>query len=743
MSEASSAIGGAAIVPLRRRADLIVSPSFTAPTQARLVKDPVALRYFELPEELHFLWRRLDGRTTWQELREQFERAFAPRQLSGPDLFRMLEDLHRRGLITSDRPGQGAMLRLRGERERRRNLLRRFANPLAICLPGIDPQPWLARLPIQLAAQTVRALFLVWGVLCLGAIVTSIVHFDTARRELAAAGSFADLTDGVLWIAAIMVAKVVHELAHAAACRRLGGECREIGLMLLCGLPCLYCDVSSMWMTPERWKRMAVSAAGMFAETLLAAVALLLWRFSEPGLLHALCLHLAIVCSVGTILINANPLLRYDGYFILSDALGIVNLGDRADGALRAWASQWFFGESAAEDSFRPEPRRYGLAIYALASTVYRWMLTLGVLWFVRRLLAQHGLTLISDLLTLVVVGSLTVPPLARLQRRWRYERRERRGAASRFVVRSLALACAAAAVLLWPWPHRVSAPAVAVLHDAEYLYVVAGGRLTEAVALGSQVQPGDRIAVLDDPPLRLETARLEADVARRRLEIEHLEKLRVSDPARADGLPAAREFLKAAEAQLRHLQREQQRLQIVAGRAGTVIPQLASHAATNSPTGSAAATATESSPLDPARRGAYWEPGTPLCAVGDPQRLEAQVAVDQHEIEFIRPGQTVELRFDAAPGRTFTGRIVETAEVEFDDRVEPSNQDRSTPGSDERQNTATRARYLARVVLDERVEDLPVGAVGRAKIGAEPQSLWTRLRRSLHSTFRFVWNAV
>lgn len=726
-----------AIVPLRRRADLVLSPSFASPTQAWLVKDPIALRYFELPEEEHFIWQRLDGRTTWHELREQFERAFAPRQLSEYDLFRLLEDLHRRGLILSDRPGQAIALRQRGRTERRQKFFRRFANPLAICLPGVDPQPWLSHLPSRLSLQAVRASLVAWFVLCLLAIVTVVVHFESARRELAV-GSFPNIADWPLWGAAIILAKVVHELAHAAACRRLGGECREIGLMLLCGMPCLYCDVSSMWMTPERWKRITVSAAGMFAETLLAAVAVLLWRFSEPGLLHSLCLHLAIVCSVGTILINANPLLQYDGYFILADAMGTTNLGDRADRALRAVASSWFFGDSAAENVVRPEPRRYGLALYALASAVYRWMIALGALWFVRRLLVPHGLTLLSDLLTLAVIGGLVVPPLRRLQQRLRFERRERRGATSRFAVRNLALGCAVAAVLVWPWPYRVSAPAVAVLHDAEYLYVVTGGRLIEAVALGARVNQGDRIAVLDDPPLRLETAKLEADVARRRLEIDNLEKLRVADPARADGLPAAREFLKAAEKQLQHLQHEQERLQIFASRSGTVIPQLASHAAADS----REAATTELSPLDPSRRGAYLEPGTPLCAVGDPQQLEVQVAVDQHEIEFIRPDQAVQIRFEAAPGRTYLGRVIEIAEVKFDDSPQSSSTESTATAKDDAGYSQTKARYLARVVLDDTAADLPVGAVGTAKISAEPQSLWSRLRRSLHSTFRFVWNA-
>lgn len=727
-------------VPLRRRADLELRPSFASPAQAWLVKDPVALQYYELPEEEHFVWQLLDGRTTWSELRERYERAFAPQQIDGARLLQLVEELHRRGLVGSDRAGQGRTLQLRGKERRRSEWLRRFANPLAIRLPGFDPQPWLARLQPWVAplfSRTVAAACVLLGVVAVGMV---LVHFDDVRRELAVAAQFPELADWPMWIGAIIGAKVLHELAHAITCRRYGGECRELGLLLLCGIPCLYCDVTSMWMTPERWKRIAVGAAGLAVEVVLAAGAVLLWRFSEPGLVHSFCLHLAVVCSVGTILINANPLLRYDGYFILSDLVGLTNLGEQADAALRGTVSHWFFGESL--DDERPAPSRYRhrLAAYALASTVYRWMLTIGVLWLIRRTLAPHGLTLLSDALAVLVVGSLLVLPLRRTLGALRIVRSGQRGDGRRFAVRATALVCFAAAVLLWPWPYRVAAPAVVRLHDAEYVYVIAGGSLQEAVTLGSQVQRGERLALLHDPPLRLEVLKLEADVARRRLDVANLERRRVADPSQGAALPGARELLKTTEQQWQHLLREQERLQIVATRSGTVLPLYDDRKESHS---SPQETTERTSPLEPQRRGAYLAPGTPLCAVGDPTSLEAHVTIDQHEIEFVRPGQAVQLRFETAPDRTFVGRVIETAEVEVDDLPpQLDDADSTTPNDVAGRNAAAKVRYLARIALEGSIADLPVGSVGKAKIEAAPQSLWTRLRRSFDATFRFVWNA-
>lgn len=725
MTAATSMAWSGDAVPLRRRADLELRPSFAAPGQAWLVKDPVALRYYELPEEEHFVWARLDGRATWSELRDEYARAFAPKQLDDRRMLQLLDELHRRGLVVSDRAGQGSELRRRGQRLRRDELLRYFTNPLAIRLPGFNPQRLLSWLAPWTAPIFSRGFVVAYFAICALAVVTTLVHFEALRRELsAAAGAFPDVADWPYWLAAIAGAKIVHELAHAVVCRRFGGECRELGLMLLCGVPCLYCDVTSMWMTPERWKRIAVGAAGMAAEVLLAAVAVLLWRLSEPGVLHLFCLHLAIVCSLGTLVVNANPLLRYDGYFILADLAGVTNLGERADAALRSATSRWFIGESFVDERHEPRGHRAALAAFALASVAYRWLLMIGVLWFFRRWLIPHGLALVADLLTLAVVASLIVGPVRRAAQAVWSVRSGNRGDGRRFAVRGAAAICFVVALMLWPWPYRVGAPAVVQLRDAEYHYVVVGGELADGATLGTSVQSGDVIARLSDPQLAVEVRRLEADVARRRLEVANLERRRVADPSQGDALPTAREMLAAAERQWDHLQREQRHLIFVAQRSGTVLPLVAFQS-------SADDLHEQRSPLESERRGAYLKPGTPLCAVGNPTMLEAELTVDQHEIEFLAPGQTVQVRCDALPDRIISGHIVEVAAVERGDAgvTNSADADRKSP---------LQTEYLARVALDETIVDLPIGAVGRAKVDAAPQSLWSRLRRALEATFRF-----
>src|SRR5206468_11742270 len=128
----------------------------------------------------------------------------------------------------------------------------------------------------------------------------------------------------------LAITKVIHEFGHGLSCKHFGGECHEMGVMLLVMTPCLYCNVSDSWMLPNKWHRAAIGAAGMYIELVMASIATFLWWFSEPGLLNNVCLAVMFVCSVTTLVFNANPLMRYDGYYILADLLEIPNLRQKA-----------------------------------------------------------------------------------------------------------------------------------------------------------------------------------------------------------------------------------------------------------------------------------------------------------------------------------------------------------------------------------------------------------------------------
>src|SRR6185503_10544121 len=135
---------------------------------------------------------------------------------------------------------------------------------------------------------------------------------------------------GMMWLLFPLI-KTLHELGHATATKAFGREVHDLGVMLLVVTPVPYVDASAAWAFPGKWRRIAVGAAGMAVELVLASLALYVWLAVEPGLVRALAFHVIVIAGISTLVFNANPLLRYDGYYILADLLEIPNLRARAN----------------------------------------------------------------------------------------------------------------------------------------------------------------------------------------------------------------------------------------------------------------------------------------------------------------------------------------------------------------------------------------------------------------------------
>ena len=166
----------------------------------------------------------------------------------------------------------------------------------------------------------------------LGAVVLVATHFETFRAKLPNYHEFFSFKTVVYLWAALAVVKVIHEFGHGLSCKRFGGEVHEMGALFLCLSPALYCNVSDAWTLPNKWHRIIISGAGIYVELIIAAIATFVWwnTPSQP-FVNNLALSLMVVCSVSTVVFNANPLMRYDGYYVLADWLEIPNLREKSN----------------------------------------------------------------------------------------------------------------------------------------------------------------------------------------------------------------------------------------------------------------------------------------------------------------------------------------------------------------------------------------------------------------------------
>jgi putative peptide zinc metalloprotease protein len=726
-------------IALQMRRDLIVRRQRWQGREYWTVKDPLTLKYYRFENEEFAILSLLDGQTSSDVIRERFEQVFAPQRISAVQLQHLLTMLHRSNLLVADAAGQGSELLKRDRQRQRREWIATASNFLAMRFRGVDPDRLLSRLNRQIgwifslsAAACALALIFAALLLVTAELDTFLARLPTFRAFFAA--------QNWAWLAVVLCfTKVLHEFGHGLACKRFGGECHEMGVMLLVFTPCLYCNVSDAWMVPSKWRRAAIGAAGMYFELMLAAVCTFLWWMSEPGLLNHLCLNVMFVSSVSTLLFNANPLMRFDGYYILADLLEIPNLRQKSAAVIQRKLGAWLLGLRERPDPFLPARRRWLFAAYCVASSIYMWLVTLSIFWFFYRVLEPYGLKIVGQLLGLAMIVSLIVTPLVRLTRFVLQPARPQEINTMRATLSFGMIGSVAAAILCVPLPYYVSATFEVQPRDAASVYVEVPGELKAIHVKRGQVRAGDVIAELADPELRLLAQRMQSQHADLAARIDSIRQRAHTDDAALLELAQTEQALAALDKQIKRLEEDVAKLTIRAPEAGIVVPppsrkgevrdrlQLASWSGR---------------PLELRNVGAFLEPSTLICKVAQPGKLEAILAVEQEELDFVRPGQVVDLLLASHPGLRLPGKIDHIAEQNMD--VAPTRMAAQAGGqlATEADKTGVHRPlsvvYQANVPLDDAEGKIVPGATGLARIHAGYQPLCQRLWRAACRTFHF-----
>jgi putative peptide zinc metalloprotease protein len=739
MSSTTTTASSARPLALAMRRDLIVKRQRWQGREYWTIKDPLTLTYYRFEEEEFTVLSLLDGQTSSEQIQGEFERRFPPQRLTARQLQHLLTQLHRSNLLVADAAGQGEQLLARDRTKRHRQRLAALGNFLAIRVRGFDPDPLLTALDRRVGWIFSAPAALAACALILAALLLVAAEYDTFLARLPTLETFFAARNW-LWLAATLsVTKVLHEFGHGLACKRFGGECREMGVMLLVGSPCLYCNVSDAWIIPSNWRRAAIGAAGMYVELILASLCTFLWWFSEPGLLNQLCLNVMFVSSVSTLLFNANPLMKFDGYYILADLIEIPNLRQKSAAIIQRKLGAWLLGLRQRPDPFLPARGRWLFAAYSLASAFYGWLVALSIFWFIYQVLEPYGLKILGQMLAVAMIASLIVMPLVRLFHFLLEPARAQTVNKMRATIGLGVVAAVLAMILAVPLPYYVAATFEVQPRDAACVYVDVPGELTTIEATRGAIAAGQTIAVLDDSEIRQAAERLQAQRGGLLVRIESIrQRAHIEDAALLE-LAQTEEALAALDQQIARLQQDLAKLTIRAPVAGVIVPPPARASEKGDRT---RLVSWSGRPLEVRNVGAYLEPSTLLCQIAQPGQLEAILAIDQNELDFVRTGQPVDLLLASLPGHRLTGKIDRIAEEKM--AAVPTRLTARGGGQ-----LATKADaagierplavvYQANVPLDDPTGQIASGVTGAARIRAAWQPLASRLWRSFCRTFHF-----
>ena len=501
-----------------------------------MLQDRTSGRYHRFTPATYLVISLFDGERTVQEIWDMACEQLGDDVLTQDEMLQLLAQLHACNVLYGDVPPDLDEMSDKASKQQRRKLVMSLINPLAIRVPVLDPEEFLnATFPI------VRPIFSWLGafsfiVIVSYAIMLAGVHWSELTENIADRVFAAE--SQLLLLLTYPFVKILHELGHGYAIKKWGGEVHEIGFMFLVFMPVPYIDASDVSSFHEKWQRALVSAAGILVELLLAAIAMLIWVNAEEGLVRAFAFNVMLIGGVSTVLFNGNPLLRFDGYYVLSDLIEIPNLGQRANQYLGYLIQRYLFSVEGLDSPVTTSGEAWWLFWYSSLSFIYRGFIVVSIVSFVATKFFFIGIMMAMWAVVLMVIVPLIKQLMFLFVSPVLYRQRGRAISVSVVIIGAIL-----GGLLLIPVPYATVTEGVVWTSDDAVVYVGTEGFVSELlVQPNSKVGVGDVLLRLEDPLLAAEKKILEE--RRNELQLRYATEY-IDDPVEA----------KIVSEQLRHAQ--------------------------------------------------------------------------------------------------------------------------------------------------------------------------------------------
>lgn len=471
-----------------------------------VAQDGFTNTFFRFRPEAYDFIARLDGTKTVEDVWLGCLKRSPDTTPGQGEVVSMLAQLYQANLLAADTAADTKRLFERHQKRVRQEIASQVFGVFFLRIRLFDPDRWLTRSWPWLRWLATAPAVLGWLAIVLTGLTMVFSHWDRALDQSQAVLAPGNL---LLLYAAFAVAKLIHEFGHAYAVKAFGGEVHAMGVTLLVFTPIPYVDATAAWAFRERWKRVVVGLGGMIPELAYAGLAAVVWSMTGPGTLNSLAYNTMIVASVSTVIFNLNPLLRFDGYYILSDLTDSPNLQTRA---MREWLhlfEKYALGVNVLESAARTKRESVWLAVYGVASWAYRLLVTVTIILLVAD--RYFGIGLLAGIVTFI--GAFVMPAVKSvryLAREPRIERERKRA----WLVSAALLAAVVVLLGVVPFPHHFRAPGVARVAGSMDIYTPVAGWVVQTPATsGSPVGQGAALLRMESPELDFALAAARGDL--------------------------------------------------------------------------------------------------------------------------------------------------------------------------------------------------------------------------------------
>lgn len=610
----------------RLRGSTQVSRQFYRGERWYVVRDPAGNQYHRLSSAAYRFVGLLDGSRSVGEAWDLVGGQLADDAPTQPEVIQILSQLHAANLLEANiTPDAGVLLR-RHKQMQKRQLQGRLMNVLFPRIPLWDPDRFLKTWMPVMRVFISKFGALLWLVMVISAVAALIPHWDELKVAAAHAIDFKSNAINYVWLFFTFCGiKLIHELGHGFTCRRFGGEVHELGIMFLVFVPAPYVDASSAWALPNKWQRVLVGAGGMIFELFVASIIAFIWLNTHNGnypIVAQICYNAMLIASVSTVIFNANPLLRYDGYYILSDLLEIPNLQQKAKDYALGLIKRHIFGVKNPIP-LPPIGQRVWLFIYSIASGIYRVFVGVMIILVVTNQVPVLGVLMaLGGVITWLVVPIWKIAYYLMLEP----ELHRKRFRAVAFVGAVAAAIVVLVGIIRFPAHFEATGMAEQDVDHRAILNAAQGGFVTDVlVKPGQVVGKGTPLLKLRDDQL---VANLETKIHDRAAMLARLNSDMSNNPHMVGSDQEQLNYL-ASEIQL--MQREQNQLTVAAPLEGEVI----------------------AGDLDELQ-GKYFHDGEPLgITVAKDNTIYIYAMLDQKDaaLPFAEPPTNVEIRFSGDRG--------------------------------------------------------------------------------------------